>query len=723
MRRMNLKTRIGLAVATVATLAVGIGAGAVLRAGTPDLPRVTSVGDALAEAEKSAMSLSADNGFMIREVLVEGRENTAASDILAALDVRQGDPIMELNLTRAKSRLESLPWVRSAEIQRRLPDTVIVRLTERRPVALWQQGDVYTLIDIDGVEIFADIAGFERLPVVVGETAPKAVDELFRITAAAPELAPLVRAAARVGERRWNLYLHVTARNGVEGEVVVRLPETEPRRRLLASVADERQARPARPRRSDDRPAIPRPDHHPAGRRTAEARRRQGRGRAESAGDVQGTREGRIMSYGRRGRSAAVPTAPHKGPVAALDIGTTKVACFIADVEDDGHLQVSGFGTHQARGMRNGQVTDMEALEGSIRSAVDMAEQMAGERIDWVAVNVSGGQPRSATVEFEVPVESHQITDRDMARVEDLAKHYRAKDDRALIHNIHVSYAIDGTVGIRDPRGMFGGKLGVRIHQIATRAGQLHNLESAVRRCHLDIGSWMVTPYASAIGCLSDDAKELGVTCIDMGGGTTSVAVFKDGNFVHMGVIPVGGLHVTNDIAQGLSTPMANAERLKTLYGSATSTAGDKRETLTIQHVGENGESDETNASQVPRSVLNQIIQARIEETFEMVRGHLEAAGFAKGVGRLVVLTGGASQLQGVREVAALVLDKQVHLAKPLGVGGLTDTTGGPGFAACAGLLRFAALRRPAILRAQMPQDVKSTGTWGRIGRWLQQNF
>ncbi|HEY1721854.1 MAG TPA: cell division protein FtsA [Magnetospirillaceae bacterium] len=415
-------------------------------------------------------------------------------------------------------------------------------------------------------------------------------------------------------------------------------------------------------------------------------------------------------------------TRTRHGPIATLDIGTTKVACFIARADGDAGPKILGIGHHWSRGIKHGAVVDMEEAEASIRAAVDAAEQMADERIQDVVVNISGGQPNSSSITVEVSIHGHEIGDSDIRRMLDLARDHAASDDRELIHTIPVGYTIDGNDGVRDPRGMFGGRLAVTVHQISAANGPVRNLSSVVQRCHLDIESRVISAYASGLACLVDDEKDLGVTCIDMGGGTTTIAVFEGGQLVHTDAIPLGGLHVTNDIARGLSTPLTQAERLKTLYGSAMPSPSDDREILKVPLVGED---EDGAANQVPRSTLVQIIRPRLEETFEMVRGQIEAAGFDRLASRRVVLTGGASQMQGVRDLAALVLDKQVRLGRPAGFQGLPEATGGPAFATCAGLLRYAALNqaeRPANQESRMA-DAMAGGTFGRLGGWLRKNF
>ncbi len=411
--------------------------------------------------------------------------------------------------------------------------------------------------------------------------------------------------------------------------------------------------------------------------------------------------------------------------IAALDVGSTKVCCFIASEDSDGSVRVAGIGHQVAHGMRQGAVVDMEELEHSVRAAMEAAEAMAGERVRAVVVNVSGGQPNSANVRIEATLNGHPVDDSDLRRILEHGRAHHDVPDRVQLHAIPVDYTIDGNEGIRDPRGMFGDRLGVAIHVISAATGPVRNLSTVINRCHLDVAARVASPYAAGLACLVEDEKELGVTCIDMGGGTTSIAVFLGGQVVHTDVLPVGGHHVTSDVARGLSTSVALAERLKTLYGSAIPSAGDDREMLKVPLVGE---SEDGASNQVPRSLLNQIIQPRLEETLELVRAHLEQGGFDKLAGRRVVLTGGASQMQGVRDLAGLVLDKQVRLGRPVGFHGLADATGGPAFSTCAGLVRYAIAHPPAPQRGRKAaggyeSDGGKASGFGRIGQWLKKNF
>ncbi len=413
-------------------------------------------------------------------------------------------------------------------------------------------------------------------------------------------------------------------------------------------------------------------------------------------------------------------TVTRGGLIAALDVGSTKVCCFLAAVQEDGSARIVGVGHQIARGMRAGAVTDMEPLENSIRAAVASAEEMAGESVRSVIVNVSGGQPASSLVDFEVTTGGHPVDEADLRRMLDHGRAHCEAPDRELMHAIPVEYTIDGNEGVQDPRGMYGERLGISLHVVSAHAGPVRNLASVVNRCHLDIEARVVSPYASGLACLVEDEREMGVTCIDMGGGTTSIAVFLRGRLIHVDVIPIGGQHVTADIARGLTTPHSWAERLKTLYGSALPSPADEREMLKVPLVGED---EDGAANQIARSVLNQIIRPRIEETFEMVRNHLEERGLDRQAGRRVVLTGGGAQLQGMRDFASRVLDKQVRVGRPIALPGLPEATNGPAFSTSAGLIRYALIHQTPSARGRKAGDDEAKGGLGRIGSWLKRNF
>jgi cell division protein FtsA len=408
------------------------------------------------------------------------------------------------------------------------------------------------------------------------------------------------------------------------------------------------------------------------------------------------------------------------GVIAALDIGSSKISCLIGRIEDSGRPTVIGIGHQLSRGVKNGTIVDMDEAEMAILTAVHAAEKMSAETIEEVVVNLSGGYPASQTVGVEVAIAGHEVGDADLRRV---LEHGRAIDvgpDRQVVHSIPVGYTIDGNRGIRDPRGMYGDRLGVTMHIVTAAAGAARNIATCVNRCHLEVSALVVSPYASGLATLVEDEKDLGVTVIDMGGGTTGIAVFFDGQVVFTDTIAIGGNHVTSDIARGLSTPLVHAERMKTLYGSALTSPSDERELINVPQIGEDGSGT---PNQVAKSILVGIIQPRLEETFELVRARLEASGFDKIAGRRVVLTGGAAQLTGARELAQLVLDKQVRMGRPIRIAGLAESTAGPAFSTAAGLIAYA-MRREAELRPQLrPERAHAQGLFLRVGGWLRENF
>lgn len=415
-----------------------------------------------------------------------------------------------------------------------------------------------------------------------------------------------------------------------------------------------------------------------------------------------------------------IRTKPKGEVMAALDVGSTKVVCFIARIEDNGRPRVIGIGHQVSRGVRAGAIIDMDAAEKAIGHAVSSAEQMAGEQIRDVIVNISGGNPASQMMGVEVSIAGHDVGEDDLRRALRAQGPNRIPPDSEILHAIPVSYAIDGARGIRDPRGMFGDRLGVDIHLVTAGSGPLRNLATCISRCHLETDGYVVSPYAAGLACLVEDEMELGCTVIDMGGGATSIAVFMEGNLVFADCVPVGGAHVTNDIARGLTTPVVHAERMKTLYGSAIPSVSDEREIIDVPQVGE---EEPAQANHVPRSLLTGIIQPRMEEMFELVRSRLEASGFEKVAGRRVVLTGGGSQLQGVRELAQLILDKQVRMGRPLAIHGLAESTCGPAFSTATGLLAYAVRNQGDLALAGVGADEPPEGLWSKLGGWFRDNL
>ena len=403
--------------------------------------------------------------------------------------------------------------------------------------------------------------------------------------------------------------------------------------------------------------------------------------------------------------------------IAVLDVGSTKVACFIGEIIDDKEAHVIGIGHQVSSGVKNGNIVDMDSVEASIRATVESAELMAGENVSHVSVSLAGIEPKSELISFDVSIAGNQISDSDLKRALDPAWIYSQQSlDREVVHTLPVSYSIDGKKGIKDPRGMHGDKLGVNMHVITTPSSSVRNLETCINRCHLEISELVITPYASSLACLVKDEMELGSLCIDMGGGSTTISVFFDNQMIYADSIPIGGLHVTNDIAKGLSAPLSHSERMKSLYGSAISSPSDDMEQIKIPLVGE----DENETTEVPRSLLIGIIKPRLEEIFELVKKKIIDSGFEKVLGRRAVLTGGASQLTGITNLAATILDKQVRLGRPSNIEGLAESANGPGFSVCAGLIQHHLNERQSILSTASNKVGLTESKIARFGQWLR---
>ena len=383
----------------------------------------------------------------------------------------------------------------------------------------------------------------------------------------------------------------------------------------------------------------------------------------------------------------AIPRPLRSGPFGVLDIGTTKVICLIGRTESDGALRVLGMGWQRSRGVRGGGITDLEEAERCIRSAVAQAEDMSDHRLRSVTVNLTCGQPESRLFNVQWPVGGRAVTEADIRRVVQEGRARAVTEGREIIHALPLSFSVDETTGVGDPRGHHCEHLTARLHIIDATSMALRNLGATASRAELDIAELVSAPMAAGMATLVEDERELGATVIDMGGGTTGMAVFSEGQLLHTAQLPIGGVHVTNDIARMLSTTVVAAERVKTLNGSALGSPDDDREMLTVPMVGE----DDHNFSKIPRSMVVSIIKPRLEETFELVRDRLESAGLGRAAGTRVVLTGGASQLVGAREMAGRILNRQVRLGRPGLLRGLPDAATGPAFAVSAGLLAWAA--------------------------------
>jgi cell division protein FtsA len=408
------------------------------------------------------------------------------------------------------------------------------------------------------------------------------------------------------------------------------------------------------------------------------------------------------------------------GIVSALDVGSSKVACVIGRAEQ-GTLKILGSALRESAGLKAGTVTSLQLAEESIRDCVAAAENHADARIQNVLISVNCGAPVSVTSRAVMALDGALVSD---AHLRQLLSEGRVKcrlDGHEIIQSAPTTYVVDEARGVRDPSGMFCQRIGVAMHAVAVKPSPLANLKLAVERCHLNVVGSLFGAYASGLAVLTEDEKQIGATVIDMGGGCTSIAVFLEGHLVYADVVPLGGYAVTHDISLGLTAPVLAAERIKTLFGAAV---GDMVAGSDVISVPQTGEQGPDSALRVPRAMLTRIIQARLTEIFEQVQKRLQASGFDAVAGRRAVLTGGACQLAGTRELASRVLNKQARIGRPQPFPGLAAASAGPDYATAIGLLMAGALLPPEILNPELaPRPAASEGkSWfSRLtGRWLE---
>jgi len=414
--------------------------------------------------------------------------------------------------------------------------------------------------------------------------------------------------------------------------------------------------------------------------------------------------------------------------VVALDIGTSKVTCLIAQPQAAGQMRVVGIGKCDMRGMLRGTIVDMEAARDAIANTVHIAENMTGETVKSVIASVSCGRPKSEIMSFEAPTMNGEVGPTDIKRILHRGRRLESEMDRELIHAIPVGFRLDEARGIRDPRGLFGETLGAEIHTVTAESGPVRSLAACIRGCHLEIDHFVMAPYAAGLATLVEDERALGATVIDMGAGVTSVAVFQDGEIVFADCIPVGGHQVTKDLAHGLSTPVGQAETLKIRFGNAMRSPADDAAIVEIPAIGADAD---TPAQPAPKSLLTGIIQPRLEETLELVRSRLQDTPYLTKAGRRVVLTGGACQLKGVPELASSIFDSKVRIGRALPMDGLAETATGQAYTTCTGLLRFAAENRDdtaglsGALGALAAAESRGAapGVFGRFGGWLKEHL
>ena len=401
--------------------------------------------------------------------------------------------------------------------------------------------------------------------------------------------------------------------------------------------------------------------------------------------------------------------------IVGLDIGTTKVAAIIGEVTENG-IDIIGVGTCPSEGLRQGVVVNIEATTNSIAQAIQEAEQMAAVEVQSVFCGIAGGHIRGFSSLGQVSMRNREVTDVDVARVIEQAKAVNIPLDRQIIHTLPLEYMIDGQGQIKDPIGMSGVRLEVKVHIVTGAVSAVENIAKCVRRCGIELTDIVLQPLASAAAVLNDDEKELGVCLMDIGGGTTDIAVFAGGAIRHTAVIPIAGDQVTNDIAMTLRTPTKEAEELKIRHGCALRQLADANDIVEVPGVGERA------PRKLSRPMLAEVIEPRIEELYTLVQSELRRSGFEELLSSGVVITGGTSILQGMAELGEEVFHLPCRVGAPSYMGGLADVVRSPRYSTAVGLLMHG---RDQRMRAEAARaQVKGiTGVAERMRQWFKANF
>ena len=403
-----------------------------------------------------------------------------------------------------------------------------------------------------------------------------------------------------------------------------------------------------------------------------------------------------------------------KEHIVGLDIGTTKVCAVVGEVDEDSDVQISGVGLVPSSGIRKGIVVDLDATTRAIEEAVDRAERMAGMKVGSLYVGVSGEHIASTNSRGVVAISrgDHEIASGDVERVVDAARMAALPaSDREIVHLLPRGFVVDGHDGVRNPVGMYGARLEVEAHIVTGTSTVLANLMKCVQRAGLEVDEVVLEPLASAEAALTPAERELGVVIADIGGGTTSLGVFASGGLTHTAILPIGGHHVTSDIAVGLRTPVAEAEKLKIRFGAATAAEASEGELIEVFNVGDR------EPRILPRRVLCEIIEPRLQEISNLLRLQIRRSGYAHLVPAGVVLTGGTALLRGIARFLSEKLELPARVGLPEHVGGLTDAVSSPIYATGVGLVLYAVHHRGA----RVVRHTNGHGFWGRMRGWMRE--
>ena len=402
--------------------------------------------------------------------------------------------------------------------------------------------------------------------------------------------------------------------------------------------------------------------------------------------------------------------------IVGLDIGTSKVLAIVGEVNVDGDVEIIGYGHHPATGMRKGVVANIEETVTAIQRAVEEAELMAGCQIYSVFAGIAGAHINSFNSHGVVAVRDSEVDENDVDRVIESAKAVAIPNDQSILHVLPQEYIIDGQEGIRHPIGMNGIRLEANLHMVTASVSSEKNIEKCIRRCGLEVDDIILEQLASCESVLTMDEKELGVCLVDIGGGTTDIAVYSEGAVRHTAVIPVAGDQITNDIAIALRTPTASAEEIKKRYGCALRQLAAVDESIEVQTVGDRP------SRKLSKQTLSEVVEPRIEELFELIRVDLRRNGFDHLIRSGVVLTGGSSKMEGMIELAEEIFHLPVRLGMPKYLGGLSEVVKNPIYSTGVGLVQFGHANQSEP-KKKAKTESKVSSILQRVKHWFQGNF
>ncbi len=401
--------------------------------------------------------------------------------------------------------------------------------------------------------------------------------------------------------------------------------------------------------------------------------------------------------------------------IVGLDIGTTKICAIVGELTDEG-IDIIGIGSHPSKGLRKGVVVNIETTVNSIQRAIDEAEAMAGTEITHVYTGIAGGHVKSFGGRGVVALKDREVREADVARVIEQAKTVNIPVDREVIHVLPQEFIVDDQGGIREPLGMTGARLEAKVHIVTGAVASAQNIIKCANRAGLNVSDIVLQPLASSEAVLTEEEKELGVCLVDIGGGTTDIAIFQNGSIVHTAVLALGGHNLTNDIAVGLRTPTEHAERIKQKFGCALTAMVEKSDMIEVPSVGGR------DARVMGRQILSEILEPRVEEIFQLVHHEVERNGFSELLTSGVVITGGSTLLPGMTELAEEIMGVPVRRGVPRGIGGLVDVVKSPVYATGVGLVVYGARHQDrSMFRIREENVFKKVKR--RMGEWLQEVF